>query len=422
MRIPLRFCMVTTFFGPLSFGGDAVYVDHLSRALARRGHEVEVVHCAESFRMLAGDTPPRPWAPPHPGVKVHTLESPMKWLAPLWTQQTGTPGPNSGALRRILDGGDFDVIHFHNISLLGGPGALRRGGARASAVKLMTLHDYWLVCPMHLMWKLGRRVCERPQCLRCTIHGKRPPQLWRRTGLLERGLDQLDAVRAPSRHSAELHRERGVRAPIVQLPYHLPEGWASPEGQPPVAAQPAPARPYFAAAGRLVDEKGFEGLIEAMGSLPEFDLRLAGAGPNEERLRRRADELPNVELLGLLSPPELGDLYRGARAVVVPSLFPETFGYVAVEAMSVGTPAIVSSIGALPELIEASGGGIVFESEREMLEAMRRLGGDDGLRSELGSRGREAAATVWSEETHLEAYLELVDQLSATPRAAASSS
>ncbi len=414
--------MVTTFFGPLSFGGDAVYVAHLSRALARRGHEVEIVHCADSFRMLAGDTPSRPWAPPHPGVKVHTLESPVKWLAPLWTQQTGTPGPNAGALRRILDGGDFDVINFHNISLLGGPGVLRDGGAPASAVRLMSLHDYWLVCPMHLMWKLGRRVCDRPQCLRCTLHGRRPPQLWRRTGLLERGLEELDALIAPSRYSVDLHHERGIRWPIERLPYLLSEDWDSAEGFEPVEP-PAPAgRPYFAAAGRLIEMKGFDRLIEAMAALPEFDLRLVGAGRDSGRLSRLAGELPNVELLGLRSPPELAQLYRGARAVVVPSLFPETFGYVAVEAMSVGTPAIVSSIGALPELIDASGGGIVFGSQRELVEAMRRLGEDDDLRSELGARGREGAETVWSEDAHLNGYLELVERSSSSPRAASSSS
>ena len=205
----------------------------------------------------------------------------------------------------------------------------------------------------------------------------------------------------------------------MQLPYHLPADWAAQDGFPPATGRGTPGRPYFAAAGRLVDEKGFDRLIQAMAALPEFDLRLAGAGPREEELRRRSDELPNVELVGLLSPPELADLFRDARAVVVPSLFPETFGYVAVEAMSVGTPAIVSSIGALPELIDASGGGVVFRSDAEMLEAMRRLGGDDELRAELGERGREAAATVWSEDTHLDRYLELVDRFSASPRRAA---
>jgi glycosyltransferase involved in cell wall biosynthesis len=417
--------MVTTFFGPQSFGGDATYVGHLARSLARRGHEVEVVHCAESFRLLARDTPPRPWAPPYQGVKVHTLESPARWLAPLWTHQTGRPGLNAGALRRVFEGAEFDVIHFHNISLLGGPGVLLDQGAPDAAVKLMSLHDYWLVCPMHLMWKLGRRVCDRPQCLRCTVHGRRPPQLWRRTGLLERGLERLDALLAPSRYSVELHQERGIRAPIERTPYFLPADWAAPDGEP-VPAVAASPRPYFAAAGRLIEMKGFERLIEAMDELPEFDLRLAGAGPREGQLRRLAEARPNVELLGLLSAPQLAELYRGARAVVVPSLFPETFGYVGVEAMSVGTPVIVSSIGALPELIETSGGGIVFESQGDLIEAMRMLGRDDGLRSELGGRGSDAATTVWSEDAHLDRYLELVERHSqpapAAPRAASTSS
>jgi glycosyltransferase involved in cell wall biosynthesis len=191
----------------------------------------------------------------------------------------------------------------------------------------------------------------------------------------------------------------------------VPLDWGAGEnGTPPRAA--ARPRPYFAAAGRLIEEKGFDRLLEGMASLPEFDLLLAGAGPHEEQLRRRAAGLPNVELVGLLSAPELARLFRGARAVVVPSLFPEPFGLVVIEAHSVGTPAIVSSAGALPELIEASGAGIVFEHDRELIEAMRRLGGDDGLRSSLGELGRRAAATVWSEQRHLDGYLQLAERLS----------
>ena len=49
----MKFCMVTTFFGAHSFGGDAAYVDRLARALARRGHEVHVFHCADSFDAVA---------------------------------------------------------------------------------------------------------------------------------------------------------------------------------------------------------------------------------------------------------------------------------------------------------------------------------------------------------------------------------
>ena len=39
----MKFCMFTTFFGAHSFGGGAGYFERLARALARRGHEVDVV-------------------------------------------------------------------------------------------------------------------------------------------------------------------------------------------------------------------------------------------------------------------------------------------------------------------------------------------------------------------------------------------
>ena len=46
--------MVTTFYPPHHFGGDAMYVYRLSHELAERGHEVTVVHSADAFRALGG--------------------------------------------------------------------------------------------------------------------------------------------------------------------------------------------------------------------------------------------------------------------------------------------------------------------------------------------------------------------------------
>ena len=48
----LSFCMVTTFYPPYHFGGDAIYAYRLSNALARRGHKVTVVHSADAYRAL----------------------------------------------------------------------------------------------------------------------------------------------------------------------------------------------------------------------------------------------------------------------------------------------------------------------------------------------------------------------------------
>ena len=171
----MKFCMVTTFFGAHSFGGDAAYVDRLSRALCRRGHEVHVFHCVDAFNSVKGDHPLRPYEPP-PGLHVHPLESRVRH--PLAAGHAGhRPALLQGeALREALDAVDVDVVHFHNISLVGGPGVLHYG---RKAVRLMTAHEHWLICPMHLLWKYGKKPCDGPDCVRCMIAGGRPPQAWR---------------------------------------------------------------------------------------------------------------------------------------------------------------------------------------------------------------------------------------------------
>ena len=72
----MKFAMLTTFFGPHSFGGDAAFVDRLSRALARHGHEVHVIYCRDAFEVVKGDQTPRPYEAP-PGVTIHPLSSPV---------------------------------------------------------------------------------------------------------------------------------------------------------------------------------------------------------------------------------------------------------------------------------------------------------------------------------------------------------
>jgi glycosyltransferase involved in cell wall biosynthesis len=273
----------------------------------------------------------------------------------------------------------------------------------------MTAHEHWLICPMHLFWKFDRKACDRPQCVRCCLAGARPPQVWRYTGALDRGLRQLDALIFPSRHALDEHRRLGIGAPLVHLPYFLPDEWSGgledeePEQQ---------ARPYVAAAGRLVKMKGFQRLIPIMRLLPEVDLRLAGTGPYEPRLRALARGVPNVRFEGLLDGPALARLFHGARAVVVPSLFPETFGYVVLEAFAVRTPVVVhQSGGALFETGVRSGGGLGFETDAELLLALRRIVHDGDLRDELAHGGYAMRTSEWTEAAHLDRYFELIQTI-----------
>jgi len=136
--------MVTTFYPPYNYGGDGIFVQALARALTAEGHQVEVVHCKDAFRSSKGSA--TPLSAENDGIVVQRLESALKTLSPLLTQQTGRPGFKAAQLRAIFER-DFDVVNFHNISLVGGPGILSMSPAK---VNLYTLHEHWLLCPTHI--------------------------------------------------------------------------------------------------------------------------------------------------------------------------------------------------------------------------------------------------------------------------------
>jgi glycosyltransferase involved in cell wall biosynthesis len=188
----------------------------------------------------------------------------------------------------------------------------------------------------------------------------------------------------------------------------LPDDYAAAiEDEPPEVLD----RPYLAAAGRLVKMKGFQRLIPLMRNLPEADLRIAGTGPFERPLRALATDLPNVRFEGLLGGTALARLFRNARAVVVPSLFPETFGYVVLEAFATGTPVVVhEGGGALHETGFLSGGGLEYRNDSEFLTALRRMVHDRALHDDLAARGHAMHMGPWSESVHLERYFTLVGE------------
>ena len=160
--------------------------------------------------------------------------------------------------------------------------------------------------------------------------------------------------------------------------------------------------------------KGFQRLIPLLRYLPEVDLRIAGTGPYEATLRALARDVPNVRFEGLLGGPGLARLFHGARGVVVPSLFPETFGYVVLEAFSVRTPVVVHlGGGALAETGVQSGGGLGYRTDAELLVALRRIVHDDDLRAELSHHGYAMRTGEWSEAAHLDRYFDLIQSIRA---------
>jgi glycosyltransferase involved in cell wall biosynthesis len=400
--------MVTTFYPPYHFGGDAEYIHQLSNELAMRGHEVEVVHCRDAFELLGGRVTDGAYSN-HPNVTIHELKSPAGWLSPVLTQQTGGPGLKAAALENILRK-PFDVIHYHNISLVGGPRILEYG----RAIKLYTLHEYWLICPTHMLFKFGKAPCTQASCLLCTVAHGRPPQIWRYMRTIERAVDQVDLFLAPSRFSMQKHREMGLKRPMVELPYFTSRWPLAPQSHDHHAPR---EEPYFLFVGRLEKIKGLQTLIPVFRRYAKAQLLIVGTGEYEDSLRGMAAGSPHIKFLGRLGGEALRSLYEGAVATIVPSLWYEVFGIVILESFTQRTPVIVRDVGGMPNVVEESGGGLIFTTEAQLLGAMDRLLEERGLREEMGRRGRRAFEEKWSAAAHLSRYLGLIDEI-ASRRAA----
>jgi glycosyltransferase involved in cell wall biosynthesis len=394
---PLRICLLSTFYPPWNFGGDGIQVQRLAHALADRGHGVTVVCAPKVHGILSRE--PTGELTAHPGVEVVGLED--GWLSLAGTYLSGRPLRSRRRLERLLGDG-FDVLHYNNPSLLGAPALLGMGGG----VKLYTVHEQWLLCASHVLWRRSGRVCEDPPCWDCEISHLRPPQPWRRTGLIERSLPNLDALIFPSRASASLHERLAplVRTEVIE--HFVPEPPAATDSAP-----TAPARPYFLYCGRLEPIKGVATLVEAFRRRGAEDLLIAGEGGLEGRLRRQAADLPQVRFLGRLDPQDLAPLYSGARAVLMPTLGHEVLPLTALEAFSAGTPVIAHDFGALGELVADTRAGISYRTPKELDAALDLLAADDGLRAELGRRGRDAYERRFSVEVHLRRYLSLIEEL-----------
>ena len=404
---PLRFCIVSTFYPPYNFGGDGIYAHRLANGLARLGHDVTVIHSASAYEMLAGAPPAAAYAD-HPNVHVRGLRTPFGRWGLLAVHQIGRPALQAATLRRWLDAGAFDVIHYNNVSLLGGPGVFRYG----RGLKLCTLIDHWLVCPLHVLWKFDREVCTKPTCLRCTLAGKRPPQVWRYTRLLDEATRSIDAFLGPSLFTMRMHHERGIRGMMIQLPLFHPEPV---DGAPDMPVD-TDQRPYFLFSGRLEKIKGVQEIIPVFRTMPEVDLRIAGSGDFEGALHALADGAPNIKFLGRLHHGQLQALYRGAVATVVPSLCYETFGLIVAESYSAMTPVIVRAQSSLAELVSTHGGGLMYRTPAELRAAIDRVLSDPALRARLVREGRAAYDAEFAEPAFLAHYLEVTRTLLAHKR------
>ncbi|MDP2267412.1 MAG: glycosyltransferase, partial [Thiobacillus sp.] len=157
--------------------------------------------------------------------------------------------------------------------------------------------------------------------------------------------------------------------------------------------------------GRLSVEKGVTTLAEAMALLPDAALRVAGDGPEAGLL----DGVAGVTRLGSLPGEAVRQEMSRAAALVVPSIWYETFGLVVIEAFACGTPVIASRIGALAELVREGETGLLFEpgNPQDLADKLAWAQAHPEQMAAMGRRARAQYEAEFSAEVNYRRLMEI---------------
>jgi glycosyltransferase involved in cell wall biosynthesis len=225
---------------------------------------------------------------------------------------------------------------------------------------------------------------------------------------------EVDLFMAPSRYYGDLMSRRlGLDANRVRVVHNgiSLEGYARPGGtQFSSASAAGPVLGFFA---RMCREKGLDLLVDAYLLLRKRDrikqvkLRVGGGcGPSDEpfveaqrRKLRAAGVLDEVEFFPNLDRAAKIDFFRSLTLMSTPALYGEAFGLYIIEAMAAGIPVVQPRHSAFPELIAATGGGVICDPTAEGLaQSIEQLLHDPIALGTLGEAGRKAVFQQFSVE------------------------
>lgn len=258
------------------------------------------------------------------------------------------------AIKKILKNEKPDLVHLHNFT---GLSLSVFSVIKSKKIKLIhTIHDYYLLCPY------ANLVCP----LTNWQFRKIPPffcQLYRQItkAILK---NKIDIVIAPSNFVMKVYIKNGffVNSEKVILPLYFKNQFDKYYHQN-IMKQDKIFNILYV--GQLAPHKGVNILIKAIKDLrlkiKNLNLKIIGKGKERKKLEKLAEGSKNIIFLGWLPDQEIYKNYQEADVVVIPSLAPETFSFVMLEAMANSKPVIASRIGALAEYIKDGENGFLFE-------------------------------------------------------------
>ncbi|MBS1604114.1 MAG: glycosyltransferase family 4 protein [Bacteroidetes bacterium] len=317
-------------------------------------------------------------------------------------------------IRELCEKEGIDIIHVHTITT---PEITKQLSEHYPMVR--TLHNAAITCLSGEKYHFSSgKVCDCSFGLVCLKNAytekcasvRKPGKL---IGLFKRvSFEKANAAKmyshliAPSSFIRQNCIGEGIAGEMIeQIPYPYKKQ---------VRPSALPQRPTvnIVYSGRLTKVKGVHLLGELMQPLMSADLNIVlhilGDGPLKDSLMKsQALSGPNVVFHGWLDQSGVQEIYEDADIVLIPSIYPDNFPIVCIEALCFGKPVIVFKVGGLPEMISDGINGFVIAPGdlKAMRERVLQLVVDKDKRRAMGAEGRRIYEEKFREEVVMPRYL-----------------
>lgn len=379
------------------FGGPVYYVHRLALLQRARGLDVAVACASDLDRRDLG-----PWAlgvAEFEGIRyLHLVNRPahMYRLADPAGETLDTGCER--AFLDLLEAERPDLLHVHN--LVGLCLTLPRLARQRGVPVVMSLHNYWPLCPRVDLFQAEERACPGPlraDCGAC-LGLEVPAAAYRnRHAAAIAALASCDRLIAVSRRVAEIYAEQGVPRELIEVGRIGSDAatrlWEE-VGRGRLEAPP-PDEPAFVFFGSQVPNKGGHVILEALALMRNaagYSFRFFGAsgGPAyasviQARLRALGPRAANVRLTGHYTQEELPDLLRSADVAVLTPQWEDNGPQTVVESLGAGLPVVGTRMGGLPDVVQDGENGLLVPAgdPDALARALDRIVDDPGLVARL---------------------------------------
>jgi len=320
-------------------------------------------------------------------------------------------------MNRIIGAVQPDIVHCNNLMLLSAAPVI---AAREWHIpRILTMHDYWLICPRRSLLRADGGICEAKtwdSCFRC-VASDHPSRLVKASAfslsplgnsVLERRMQRLRALFeretliCPSKFAKDAITRFGFEAGRIHV---IPNGIDVKLFKP--ASDPSTTLLWV---GRITRPKGLDFLMRVAELVRReragTKFRVVGGEPAGSLYAY--DHFPHsnaAEFVGYVPWDELAHYYSECLAVVITSIWPEPSSLVALEAMAAGKPVIGFDVGGLNELVTSRTGLLVRSKDVfSMAERVLDLLHDKELAMKMGKEARRLVETEYSVENMASNY------------------